>query len=341
MIKWTTFWHGLVVAALVAGATSAQGAKRQVVGYFWVPENDTSPYWTLADYANALTAIAPTWLAFEKDGTFTNTADARTLRFAKSRGLQVTPLVANHPMRPETARPIFADAEAATKNVALLLKTVSDLGADGINVDIEGVAPADRPLYNSFIEALCKAFHRRGLVVTAAIPAKTADNPTGAWAGFADYAFLARHLDQVQLMCYDEHWSGGEAGPIASLPWVRKVMEYATSVMPREKIVMGIPFYGYDWPETGAASEVTPLKGEQLSDATGNAPRWEDVAKTASIAYMDDAGARRTAYFETARSLGERLKLAREFKVAGVAIWRLGDETPGFWPPLKRYRDGS
>jgi spore germination protein YaaH len=340
MIKWTTFWHGVAVAVLLAAA-SAQAAKRQVVGYFWVPDNDTSPYWTLADHTNALTAIAPTWLAFEKDGTLTNTADARTLRFAKSRGLQVTPLVANHPMRPETARPVFADADAVTKNVALLLKTVTDLGADGINVDIEGVSPGDRALYNNFIEALCRAFHQRGLLVTAAIPAKTADNPTGAWAGFADYAFLAGHLDQVQLMCYDEHWSGGEAGPIASLPWVRKVMEYATSVMPREKIVMGIPFYGYAWPAAGTASEVTPLKGEQLSGAPGSAPAWDDAAKTTSVAYVDDTGGKRTAYFETARSLGLRLDLAREFRVAGVAIWRLGDETPDFWPLLKRYRDGK
>jgi spore germination protein YaaH len=56
---------------------------------------------------------------------------------------------------------------------------------------------------------------------------------------------------------------------------------------------------------------------------------------------VDDTGGKRTAYFETARSLGLRLDLAREFRVAGVAIWRLGDETPDFWPLLKRYRDGK
>jgi spore germination protein YaaH len=325
---------------LIASTVSVRAARREVVGYFWVPDKDTSPYWTLADHSDALSAIAPTWLSYEKDGVFVNNSDARLVRFAKSRGLQVTPLVANNPMRPETALPVFADADAVKKNVALLLKAVTDVGADGINVDIEGVAPGDRTLYNNFIEALCTAFHERGLIVTAAIPAKTADNPTGAWAGFGDYAFLGKHLDQLQLMCYDEHWSGGGPGPIASLPWVRKVLEYATSVAPREKIVMGIPFYGYDWPETGNASEVTPLKGEQLVRSTGQGAQWDDTARTSSIEYTDDAGKKRTAYFETARSLKDRLDLAREFKVAGVAIWRLGDETPDFWPHLKRYRTG-
>jgi len=340
MMTWQMTLRMVVPVLLLAAVLPARAARREVVGYFWVPEKDTSPYWTLADHSDALTAIAPTWLAYDPDGHLLNTADPRVLRFAKGRGLKVTPLVANQGFKPETARPVFADDVAVKKNVAALLKAVTDLGADGINVDIEGVAPADRALYNNFIAALCDAFHARRLIVTAAIPAKTADNPTGAWAGFGDYAFLGKHLDQVQLMCYDEHWSGGEAGPIASLPWVRKVLEYATTVIPREKIVMGIPFYGYDWPETGSASEVTPLKGERLQKQAGEEARWDDVARTTSVRYTDADGRKRTAYFETARSLKERLDLARAFKVAGVAIWRLGDETPDFWPHLKRYREG-
>lgn len=336
-MKWNIFtciWMLAVVAALPAAA------KREVVGYFWVPDKDTSPYWTLADHSDALSAIAPTWLQFDKEGNFQNNSDARTLRFAKSRGLQVTPLVSNEGFKADSARLVFADGTAVANSVATLLKAVTDLGADGVNIDIEGVAPADRTLYNNFIAALCDAFHARGLIVTAAIPAKTADNPNGAWAGFADYGFLGKHLDQVQLMCYDEHWSGGEAGPIASIPWVRKVLDYATTLIPREKIVMGVPFYGYDWPLKGSASEVTPLKGRQLPKETGKEGQWDDVAKTTSIQYTDSSGNEHTAYFESARSLKERLDLARSYRVAGVAIWRLGDETPDFWPLLRRFRDG-
>lgn len=345
MLKWNLISCVTAAACLLAATAvrpaPADAARREVVGYFWVPEKDTSPYWTLADHSDALTAIAPTWLSFDKDGNFQNASDVRTVAFARSRGLTVTPLVANQGFKPETARPVFADDAAVKKSVAALLKAVTDAGADGVNVDIEGVAPSDRSLYNNFIAALCDAFHARGLIVTAAVPAKTADNPTGAWAGFADYAFLGKHLDQVQLMCYDEHWSGGEAGPIASIPWVRRVLDYATTLIPRDKIVMGIPFYGYDWPETGSASEVTPLKGEQLQKSTGNPGAWDDAARTTSIRYTDAAGKQRTAYFETARSLGERLDVARAYKVAGVAIWRLGDETSDFWPPLKRFRNGK
>lgn len=328
---------------LTAGCgRAAEGSKaRDVIGYFWVPDGDTSPYWTLADHRAGISVLAPTWLSYDASGTFRNISDARLLRWAKRHGIKVTPLVANHPFKPETARPVFETDEAIARNVALLLKTVQDMGADGLNVDIEGVAPADRGRYNAFIEALCKAFHEKDLIVTAAVPAKTSDAPTGAWAGFADYEFLGKHLDQVQLMCYDEHWSGGSPGPIASIPWVDKVLAYATTVIPREKVVMGLPFYGYDWPAEGSASEMTATRAGELIKAHRLSPKWDETARTWHFTYDDAKGEPRTVYYEDARTLAERLDLARKHRVAGVAIWRLGDETADFWPLLTRYRSGE
>lgn len=331
----------LMMCALVSVILpdAAARAKRDVVGYVWVPEKDTSPYWTLADNANAFSTIAPTWLSFGADGKLVNRTDTRMLKWAKGRGLKVTPLVANSPFKPETARPIIEDDEAVKSSVAALLDAVQSMDADGLNVDIEGVAPTDRARYNVFIAALCEAFHRNNLIVTVDLPAKTSDAPASAWAGWADYAFIGRHVDQAQLMCYDEHWSGGSPGPIASIPWVRRVLEYAVTYIPREKIVLGMPFYGYDWPAEGSASEVTGVRAAEMIRTLGVQPQWDHEAQSAWFTYTGDIG-KRTVYYETSRTLKARLDLAREFKLAGVSIWRLGDESPDFWPLLKRYREG-
>ncbi|HEY3413412.1 MAG TPA: glycosyl hydrolase family 18 protein [Armatimonadota bacterium] len=324
----------------LAAAVTAKPIQRNVTGYFWLPEGDSSPYWTLADHADCFTALAPTWLSFDASGKFTDNSDKRLIRFAHAHGIKVTPLVANSPFRAEVARPIFANEEAVRANVALLLKTIQASGADGVNVDIEGVAPANRPLYNAFIEALCKAFHDGKLIVTLDLPAKTADTPAAEWAGFGDYAFLAKHADQLQLMCYDEHWSGGKAGPIASIPWVRKVMEYATAVIPKEKVVMGVPNYGYDWPATGKTTEVTAARAYELLETYHLTPEWDADAQTCWFEYTDAAGVRHTVYFEHERTRQARLALAKEFGIAGVSIWRLGEESSGYWAPLKRFKDG-
>lgn len=327
----------LLAAALAAPAASA---RREVVGYLWVPDGDTSPYWTLADHSDSLTAIAPTWMSFDATGALASRPDKRLLAFARSRGLRVTPLVANSPFKPETARAIFKDAEAVKSSVARLLSAVRELGADGINIDIEGVAPDDRALYNNFVAALAEAFHREKFVVTVDLPAKTSDAPSSAWAGWADYAWIGRHVDQAHLMCYDEHWSAGPPGPVASLPWVRKVLEYAVTQMPRRKIVLGVPFYGYDWPPEGTASEVTGLRARELLSSGQAKPERDAVSGSLWFKYTDSGGTERTVWYEDEVSLKGRLALAREFGLAGVSIWRLGDEPPAFWPVLRKYRNG-
>lgn len=333
------FGFAVLITTLVT-PFAAQCAQRSVTGYFWVPDGDSSPYWTLADHVDCFTALAPAWLSYDASGKFTNKTDLRLIRYARAHGLKVTPLVANSPFKAEIARPIFADGDAVRRNVALLLKSIQDCGADGINVDIEGVAPADRPLYNAFIEALCKAFHAHKLLVTLDLPAKTSDAPNGGWAGFADYAFLGKHADQLQLMCYDEHWSGGSAGPIASLPWVESVLKYAVSVIPKSKIVMGVPFYGYDWPSTGSASEVTGVRARELLQTHQLTPQWDDKAQSFWFTYKDANDGPRTVYYEHERTFRARLELARKTGIAGIAIWRLGDEATGYWAPLKRYKLG-
>lgn len=332
---------GIVALAFsLAASVTAKPTQRSVTGYFWLPDKDSSPYWTLADHVDCFTALAPTWLSYDASGKFTDNTDYRLIRYAHEHGLKITPLVANSPFNAKVARPIFENDAAVQKNVALLLATVKASGADGINVDIEGVAPADRPLYNAFIAALCTAFHAENLIVTLDLPAKTADAPTAEWAGFADYEFLGKQADQLQLMCYDEHWSGGSAGPIASIPWVRKVLAYVTTIVPKSKVVMGVPFYGYDWPSTGKTAEVTGIRAYELLSTYHQTPKWDADAQTYWFEYTDSTGVRHTAYFEHERTLRARLELAKEFGIAGIAIWRLGEESSGYWAPLKRFKDG-
>ena len=93
---------------------------------------------------------------------------------------------------------------------------------------------------------LASILHSHGKIVTIDVSGKTWDDTSG-WGGAWDYRALGEACDYVCIMCYDYHWSGSEAGPIGPLGWLRKVVKYALSTIPREKIVIGIPFYGYRW----------------------------------------------------------------------------------------------
>ena len=65
-----------------------------------------------------------------------------------------------------------------------------------------------------------------------------------------DYAALAPHLDYAVLMAYDYHYVGGtKPGPIAPIGWVRQVARFAATSFGKEKTILGVPFYGFDWRE--------------------------------------------------------------------------------------------
>ena len=81
--------------------------------------------------------------------------------------------------------------------------------------------------------------------------AKTYDSTTNSWNGAFDYKALAPYLDKIMIMTYDEHYPGGTPGPIASINWYKSVIEYAVSVIPKEKIYLGAAAYGYDWSSKG------------------------------------------------------------------------------------------
>ncbi|MGQ9511668.1 glycosyl hydrolase family 18 protein [Thermodesulfitimonas sp.] len=167
-------------------------------------------------------------------------------------------------------------------------------------------------------------------MVTAAIPAKTNDDPADEWGGAFDYAAIGRICDYIMLMTYDEHWFGGSRGPIASLPWVVSVLDFAIKFLPREKILLGIPAYGYDWSATGTRVIPWNKVNELINQYGWSQVAWDDLACVPYLRYTDK-GVAHEVWFENAYSLRIKLNLVRNYGLAGVAIWRLGFEDATFW----------
>jgi len=331
----------LVIMAIEGNAKQAAAEKR-VIGYFWSSGSGSKTHYTTArKNADVLTHLCPTRVAIaDTDGNVKYGKDNWLIAFGKREGIAILPLVANKGFSREIAHAVLSDPAKRTKVINQLLDVVQEWRSPGINIDIENVEAADRERLNLFMEELCRTFHGKGLAVTIDVPAKTRDAPESYWAGAFDYRFLGRHCDLVLLMCYDEHWSSGKPGPIASKPWVRKCLEYATSVIPRHKVVLGVPFYGYDWPEEGRAKAYTTKGVTELAAEKKPKLRWDNTAKYHWFRYKDDTG-RREVWYEDPSSLAHKIALAQEFDVAGISIWRLGDEDPEYWNLLAKYREGE
>ncbi|MDQ7092569.1 glycosyl hydrolase family 18 protein [Desulfosporosinus sp. PR] len=207
---------------------------------------------------------------------------------------------------------------------------------DGINLDLEKGKPEDRALFSQLIQTWSAKFRQANYLVSIDVPAKSSDEPYDPWKGAFDFKIIGQAVDEVILMTYEEHWPGSPPGSVASLSWVNANLNYALANIPASKIYMGIPLYGYDWPERGTAQVIGYQRAIDLAKRFGAPLRW-DAKQHSLYFHYETMGIRHTVYFEDPRSLKDKLDLALSKGIRGVAIWEMNLSYPAFWEVLQAY----
>jgi hypothetical protein len=197
---------------------------------------------------------------------------------------------------------------------------------DGLHIDFELIPARDGANFISFLAEL-----REGLgdkLFTIALPARSGALENDVF----DYAAIAPLADRVLVMAYDEHWSAGEPGPIASLDWCRSVAEYALKTIGPDKLIMGMPFYGRSWGSFNPSraffhSGIERIRGENAVDTVGRERGVPTFSYETAITV--------TVYYEDVYSLVLKGNMYRDMGVAAVGFWSLGQEDPRVWNCFK------
>lgn len=306
-----------------------------VLGYF--PEyydGDNLAWNSLQRNYPYLTAIAPFSFGVRSNGTLSGKHFADAADFARQQNKQNLVLIHNlddFNTAGSLAHTVLAD-QIRGKLVKNIVDLVKKYGYDGVNIDFEFVYPEDRERYTSFIREL-KAQMPENKLTTVSIPAKTWDDPNNGWSGGYDYKAIGQQADLVAIMAYDEHWFGGSPGPIASIGWVKQVIQYAAALIPQQKILLGIATYGYDWASTG--NKALDIPGAyRKAWQYGVKIQWHDTY--AAPYYTYTAGkVPHTVWFENATSIGTKLDLVKTYGLGGIAMWRLGFEDSDTWKVIR------
>jgi len=209
---------------------------------------------------------------------------------------------------------LIADLIAAAKNF------------DGLQVDFENVPQRDGDTFISFLADLKAACGNK--MFTIALPARTKKISNDVY----DYEKIRPLVDRILVMAYDEHWSTSAPGPVASLSWCKKVANYSLSVIGREKLVMGIPFYGRAWGNlnpsqahvyTGIERVINENNVKEIHRENG-IPTFDYTIPVSVKVYYDDE-----------YSLSARMEMYRAMGVTAIGFWRIGQETPAVWKLIK------
>lgn len=278
----------------------------------------------------------------QPDGTLKGDVDADLLGRAWGRGVVPLAMIQNYEdgFKRELARGVMEDPVKRRNFVVAVAALLAQYPFGGINLDFELLRPEDRELYVDLVGELNAVLGGRWLL-TLAVPARSSERET--WYDGYDYAGLAALSDWLLVMTYDEHWAGGDPGPIASIPWVERVVRYLTERegLPREKFVLGVPLYGYNWPVPRAPG--ARARAEDYFSALVTAQRMDaciafDGASGEPYFAYRLGGVNRLVWFQDERSIARKLEVACRYGLPGVGVWRIGQAFPGFWRALAQWR---
>ncbi len=224
---------------------------------------------------------------------------------------------------------ITSDPNAPATLSAALISAVSAKNLDGVNFDFEGEGSGDRNGLTSLITQVSNSLHAANphWQVTMATYASAA----GDASGFYNVAALAPALDGFFVMAYDMN---NRSSPSPTAPLVgggysdTEALQQFTSVVPASKVILGVPYYGYDWPTTDGTNAAKATGGESplsyaVIAASGHPTYWDPATQTPWTAYQVGTQWHET-YFDDPTSLALKAQLANSFHIAGLGIWALG-----------------
>lgn len=320
-------------------------AQSGIVAAFYAPWQETGLH-SLRANASKMTHLMPAWVHLREDATGLDFRDwdpvavphnNDVLQIARSNNLNILPVLQNAQQGdfdPKRVHVFLNDPVVQGRVIEQLKNWLLKSHFQGVNVDFESLPPDDYKLYVLFLRRLKASFAPAHLLVTVDLEAHS--NTLLSWRDVASIC------DFVVIMAYDEHSSLGPPGPIASMNWYRGVLE-STRVIPRDKLVIGLANYAYDWTVGQDWAEPMTYQGALVRAARnhpGESPReivdFDAQALNPTFSYVDDAGKDHEVWFLDAVTAANQWMLAQTNGVRGAAVWVLGSSDPSVWTFIRR-----
>ncbi|SFL45521.1 glycosyl hydrolase family 18 protein [Salibacterium qingdaonense] len=274
-----------------------------------------------------------------RDGTLTPMDDQAIINTAYEN--RVVPLmvitnIEDGAFSTELASAVLQDEERRNRLLDEALEIMQEKGFLGIDFDLEYVGAENREAYNEMMREARVRLDEYGYLLSSALAPKVEPGMTGDLYEGHDYAVHGELADFVFLMTYEWGYSGGPPRAVAPVDQVQRVIEYALTLIPSDKIMLGMPLYGYDWTlpfvqgETQAEA-IDHQQALQLALRYNAAISFDETAQSPYFTYYDETGAQHEVWFEDARTVQAKFNMIKEYGLRGMFYWVLGWEFPQNW----------
>lgn len=311
-----------------------------VNGYIYdFSENSVSVVRTEGIY---LTYLSPFAYRIKEDGSLETINDSQII--SASYAAKAVPMMAvtnftSTELGHNLAHVVLSTPSIRQKLITNIINIMKLKGYQGVNIDFENVLPEDKENYNQFLEIAVQRLHAENYFVSTALAPKTSESQQGLLYEAHDYEAHGRIVDFVVLMTYEWGYRMGPPQAVSPLNQIRKVLDYAVSVIPREKIFFGFQLYARDWviPHIQGMQAETLSMQEAIARAVryGAAISFDPVSQTPFYHYTDSQGRRHEVWFEDARSAQAKFDTVKAYNLKGISYWALGFPFPQNWTLLQ------
>ncbi|BCN32821.1 glycosyl hydrolase family 18 protein [Anaeromicropila herbilytica] len=292
----------------------------------------------MLENTKGLTTISPTWFSvISNNGEISSLASDTYVNRAHDNGIEVWALVDDFNVEVDINK-VLSRTSSREKLINELIAKTIQYNLDGINVDFENIKQKTGIHYIEFIRELSVKCRNNGIVLSI-------DNYVPMpYSRYYDREEQGVVADYIIIMAYDEHTaSSEESGSVSSIGYVQTAIKNTLELAPKNKIVMGIPFYTRLWKEvtengeTKISAEAYSMPmAEDIVQAAGAKKRWDDTTKQYYAEYKKD-GATYKIWLEEEKSIEAKMQLINASNLAGVAEWRLGFEKNSIWNVIQKY----
>ena len=304
-------------------------------------QKDADAAQTVNEIGQLLTFFSPFAYLIKEDGTLEPFADDSMLAAAKSRNAVPMLAITNLSVTStgtNLAHAVLSNPDIREKLLTNVLQLMKEKGYKGLNIDFEYVQPENRENYNQFLQLAVDRLHPEGYFVSTAVAPKTSGGQEGLLYTAHDYEAHGRIADFVVLMTYEWGWRGASPQAISPINQMRRVVEYALSVIPANKIYLGFQIYARDWKiphsEGATAETFSPQEAIRRAYKYNATIQYNETAQSPFFRYIDEQGQGHEVWFEDARSAQAKFDIAKQYNLRGISYWALGYPYPQNWALL-------
>lgn len=296
----------------------------------------------MGETMDGVNVVSPSFFSLERESNgeiYDNAKDdgAEYIEWAHNNNYQVWAMFSNNSLKDTTSQ-ILNDYEKREAMIENLMDLVEEYNLDGVNVDFENMNESDKNVYSRFLIELAPRLKKIGKTLSVDV---TAPDGSETWSLCFDRNTIANVADYIVFMAYAQYGtSSNKAGTTAGYNWVEANIKkfLGQEDVDPEKIILGIPLYMRLWEEDDdgtAKPEVVNMKDMFDVLPENQVAKWDEELKQYYVEYEED-GKTYKMWVENEKSVGEKINLANQYNLAGIAFWEKDRETNDeFWTFVK------